>query len=167
MKKSRTAKTQPIKLDLSSERTLESIKKHLKFPWPYKDGTVEEVSAMHFLEYVPGKDRGKLMDEIYRVLTPGGRAVFLACYWSSLRAIQDYLYEWPPLSESSFLYFNKAWRQVNVLDGRDIACDFDFSYGYNLDPEAANRNDETRAAWIKRNTNVALDVQVVLTKRKE
>jgi hypothetical protein len=131
--------------------------------WPYDDGSVKEIKCEHKLEYVPGKVRTRVMEEAWRVLEVDGKMTVVVCYWTSPRAIQDPLLEWPPMAEQSFLYFNKGWREQNKLPA--IKCDFDFGYGYVYDPETASRNDESRSFWTKHYTNTVLDLQVVLTKR--
>lgn len=134
-----------------------------KFPWPYGDGAVEEVNCIHKLEYIPARLRIPFMEELWRILTVGGKVNIVACYWSSPRAIQDPSAEWPPFCEQSFLYFNKGWREQNQLPA--IRCDFDFTYGYQIDPETAGRSTESQAFWIKHYTNTVTDLQLVLVKR--
>jgi ubiquinone/menaquinone biosynthesis C-methylase UbiE len=148
----------PIKLDLNL-----SVAELLRFPWPYQDASVEELTCAHKLEYVPGGKRVRFMEEAYRVLILGGKMNLIGCYWSSPRSIQDPDLQWPPLCEQSFLYFNKGWRAQNKLP--EIGCDFDFTYGYQVDPETAGRNTESQAFWIKHYNNTVNDVQIVLTKR--
>lgn len=104
------------------------------------------------------------MDEAYRVLSKDGKAQFAVAYWNSARGIQDYRFEWPPLSEQSFLYFNKAWREQNKLD-LGIKCDFDFTYGYTWEATTAARNDETRAFNTKHYSNCVDALHLMLTKR--
>ncbi len=133
------------------------------FPWPYADGTVKEIHCFHKLEYVPAKLRIPVMEEMWRVLEVGGKATIVVCYWTSPRAIQDPAAEWPPFSEQSFLYFNKGWREANQL--AVIGCDFDFTYGYQVDGETAARNQEAQGFWIKHYLNTANDLQLALTKR--
>src|SRR5436190_24204554 len=67
--------------------------------WKVKSGSIDELTCVGVFEYVPGKLRGKFMDEVYRVLAPEGKATFTVPYWNSNRAVQDYRYEWPPLCE--------------------------------------------------------------------
>jgi hypothetical protein len=43
------------------------------FPWPWSDGSAEEVIMLDFLEHFPYRDTGKILGEAWRVLTPGGR----------------------------------------------------------------------------------------------
>ena len=136
-----------------------------KYPWPIKSGSVSEMTCANVFEFVPGRDRGKFMDEVYRVLSVGGKALFSVRYWNTSSAIQDYQYEWPPLVEASFLYFNKGWRDAQGLK-RDLVCDFDFTYGYSVEPDTAGKADEVRSHNIKHYTNVVQVLQIALVKRE-
>jgi predicted SAM-dependent methyltransferase len=75
----------------------------VKFPWPWKDATVQEVFCSHFLEHVPGPTRIPWFDELWRILVPSGKATIITPYWASMRAIQEPTHQWPPISESSYL----------------------------------------------------------------
>jgi len=136
----------------------------MKFPWPLKDESVEEAHSAYLLQRVPGKLRGPFMDELFRVLSVGGKATFIVPYWISARSIQDPMAEWPPLVEQSFLYFNKKFREDNKLD-YGMKSDFDFVYGYNLDADTVAKSDDVRPFWVKHYVNSINDLQVVLTKR--
>jgi hypothetical protein len=135
-----------------------------KFPWPLKDESVSEFAVPMVLNYTPAAQRGKFMDEMYRVLVPEGKATVIVPYYTSMRSIQDYASQWPPFCEVSFMYFNRAWRKLNHPE-RDLKCNFDFTYGYQADPETAAKNDETRAFWIKHYANSVMDLTVVLVKK--
>jgi hypothetical protein len=141
----------------------------LKFPWPFEDASVEEASCAHFFEHVPGKLRPKFMDELYRILVPEGKATIVCPYHSSVRAIQDYTHEWPPIAAETFLYFNKGWREQNKLTHGfyDMKCDFDFSYGYVINGSWAVRQDEARQFGINYYNNTVDDISVTLVKRKQ
>lgn len=134
------------------------------FPWPLKSATVEEVYSAHLFSHLTGADRLRFMDELYRVLVPGGKATVVVPYWNSSRAIQDPLTQWPPLCEQSFLYFNKSFRNANSVT-LPVSCDFDFSYGYSLDADTAVRTDDTRPFWIKHYSNAVLDLYITLQKK--
>lgn len=137
----------------------------LKFPWPLKDASVTEIASVGYFCFIPGKLRDKFMDEMYRILVPAGKATIVVPYWSSMRAVQDYLYEWPPWCEASFLFFNKQWREANRIGYRKVKCNFELtSYGYTADAETSNRNDEARQFWVKHYTNAASDLNITLTK---
>lgn len=145
-----------------------------KFPWPFKDASVSEVYASHFFEHVPGRLRGKWMNELWRVLVPGrsengqpveGFARIIVPYYASMRAAQDYTHEWPPICDASFLYFNKGWREANKLSHYDATCDFDYSWGYAIGNQWATRPDESRAFAIPHYLNVVDDLHVTLVKK--
>jgi hypothetical protein len=142
----------------------------LKFPWPLKLESVKTIDCIHKMEYIPAARRIQFMEECWRVLIgadrpeDSGKMTVVVCYYSSTRAIQDPMIEWPPYCEQSFLYFNKGWRAVNQLT--EIKCDFDFGYGLNCDPETAGRGADAQPFWVKHYLNTGLDLQVVLTKRR-
>jgi methyltransferase family protein len=144
---------------------LADIKQPQVFPWKTKTGSIDELTCAGVFEYVPGKERGKFMDEVYRVLAPEGKATFTVPHWQSTRAFQDFRYAWPPLCEQSFLYFNKAWREANKLD-LGLKCDFDFTYGYAWEATTAARSDEARAFNTKHYVNCVDAIQLVLTKAR-
>lgn len=133
-----------------------------QFPWDFKDESVDEIYCQHYVEHT--SDLIKFIDEIYRILKTGKQAIIVAPYYSSMRAWQDPTHK-RAISEATFLYFNKEWRRQTQLEHYGIKSDFDFSYGYQLDPSWANRSEEARAFAIKHYINVVTDIQVALTKR--
>lgn len=135
-----------------------------KTPWPFKDGSVGEVYSQQFLEHLDGPERMKFMNELYRVMAVGAKAEIICPYWSSVRAIQDPTHKWPPVAEASFAYFNENWRRLNGLTHMPIECNFDFPYGYNLQPEFAARTEELRIFAAQHYVNSVNDVIVILTK---
>ena len=138
-----------------------------EFPWPIADGSVASIHCSHFFEHIPAYTRPKFMEECYRILEDKGQMVIMTPHYNNLRAVQDFTHEWPPICESSFLYFNKGWREQNKLTHGhyDIKCDFDFGYGFVLDPDVAVRNQEYQQVAIKHYSNAALDLHVTLTKK--
>lgn len=137
----------------------------LKFPWPIENESVETSWCSHFFEHVPGELRFAFMDEVYRILIPDGQITLITPYYSSMRAIQDPTHRWPPVSETSYLYFNKNWRVQNKLDHYPVKCDFDFAYYYHMNPNWAGRSEETRQFAILQYVNTVSDLQVTLTKK--
>lgn len=139
----------------------------LSFPWPFEDESVDEIHASHFFEHIPQADRPKFMDEIYRILIPGGKAAIITPYYKSPRATQDFTHQWPPISEETYLYFNKNWRVTNKLTHGyySMLCDFDFTYGYSVDPIWSLKNDELKNFAMKHYWNVIADLWVTLIKR--
>jgi hypothetical protein len=133
--------------------------------WPYADNSVKEIKCVHKLEFIPGKQRVAFMEEAWRVLEVGGTMTVVVCYYSSTRAIQDPMLQWPPMCEQSFLYFNKGWREANQLP--PIKCDFEFpsTYGYSGGTEISTKNQETQTYWVAHYLNSVADLHMTLTKR--
>lgn len=154
-------------VDLVKTDATDYVHDLFRFPWPFGDGEVAELHCSHFFEHVPALLRPKFMDECYRVLVPGGQMQVIVPYYSSMRAIQDFTHEWPPIAESSFLYFNKGWRDQNKLVHGHYAmkCDFDFVYGYALDADLQVRNVEFQRHAVKSDINAVADLIVTLTRR--
>jgi hypothetical protein len=142
------------------------------YPWPIPDNCVDELTCSHFIEHV--SNLPSFMDEIYRIMKSpyvskegekvNSKVTIICPYYSSMRAMQD-PFHIRPISEASMLYYNKDWRDVNKLDHYGIKCNFDFSYGYQLVPEWANRSQEARDFAIKHYLNVITDIYFTLTKK--
>ena len=135
------------------------------FPWPFDDGSVDEVFCSHFLEHLTGDQRIPFMDELWRIMKDSAKATIITPFYSSSRAVQDPTHRWPPLCEASYLYFNKKWREDNKLTHYLGTCDFDFTCGYGLDGEVSLRAEDYQRYAVKHYINSVLDLQVVLTKR--
>ena len=171
-------------VDIAKTETADFVQDLMIFPWSqFPDNSVDEIEISHFVEHIPHGDGYhdpffQFFDEIYRILKPAefdannpnipttGIVHITSPYYSSVRAI------WDPthlrsISEQSFLYLNKQWRKDNLLDHYPVSCDFDFSYGYVLDPEWQNRSQEAQGFAIKHYLNVVNDIQVQLVKRPQ
>ena len=133
------------------------------FPWTFaEDNSVDELFCSHYVEHTP--DLIAFMDECWRILKPGGKMTVIAPYYNSIRCWQDPTHT-RAISEATFLYFNSEWRKVNKLDHYFIKSDFDFSYGFSLTPEWANRSADAQIFAIRHYTNVVNDIVVNLVKR--
>lgn len=153
-----------IGVDYVKAKGVDIVADLTKFPWKFaKDNSADELFVSHYVEHTP--DLIKFMDECYRILKPGGTMTVLAPYYSSMRCWQDPTHV-RAISEATFLYFNKQWRTDNKLDHYKIKSDFDFTYGYNMAPEWASRNEEAKMFAIRHYINVVNDIQVVLTKKE-
>jgi len=138
----------------------------MKLPWDISSESVEEANSSYLLNRISGEKRMEWMAELWRVLVPEGKCTVIVPYWGSPRSVQDPYSAWPPMSEQSFLYFNKAFRDTNKIELNGSGySDFDFVYGYTLDPETAGKSDDARPFWIKHYINSVSDLQVTLTKR--
>jgi len=116
------------------------------------------------------------MNEVYRILkdevieedgrTHGGTCKIIAPYYSSIRCWQDPTHR-RAISDVTFMYFNKGWRDANKLDHYGIEADFDFVYGWDIQNEYASKHDEARNFGILHYINVINDIHVTLTKIKK
>ncbi len=143
----------------------------LRFPWPWKDASVEEAYSSHFVEHIPlgetpdGTDLLiAFMNELHRVLIPGGKATIIAPWYASVRAWQDPTHR-RPISDVTFCYFNKDWRAANKLDHYPITADFDFAPSYVVTLAIGQRSEDARAFAMRHYLNAVDDIQAVLTKR--
>lgn len=140
-----------------------------RIPWKLADESVEEALCAFRLNRIPGEKRMAWMSELWRVLVPNGKATVIVPYWSSPRAIQDPESKWPPLCDQSFSYFNKSFRDANKEDSRLLPlgayCDFDFTGGYQFDPDTTTKEATVQAFWIKHYLNAVSDLHITLTKR--
>lgn len=128
------------------------------------DDSVDEVYCSHFFEHLDGIERIGFMNELYRVLKPHHQAVIIVPYGLSIRAVQDPTHKWPPVVETSFLYFFEKWRVANGLSHYPIHCNFWFSFDYFYPETWKLRNEESRNFALKHYNNVVEDLHVYLTK---
>lgn len=138
----------------------------LTFPWPFADQSVDEVRSSHFLEHVPGPVRLRFFDELWRVMKPGAKALFITPSADSNRAIQDPTHAWPPVCAESYLYVSRDWRALNKLTHGfyDVRCNFSAVIGVAFDGEMAVRPDEYRTFALKHYRNASVDLHVTLTR---
>ncbi len=119
-----------------------------KAPWPWADQSVSEAHASHFIEHLNAVERTMFVNELYRVLIPGGTCQVIIPHWASCRAYGDPTHQWPPVSEFWFYYLNRDWRTVNAphTDARvwehGFSCHFSATWGYNMREDLTIRNQE-------------------------
>lgn len=133
-----------------------------KTPWPFKSSSVDEVYCSHFIEHT--KDLLVFFDELWRILKPEAKALIIAPYYASVRCWQDPTHL-RAISETTFLYANKGWRDQNGLNHYPVKADFDFTYGYAFKQEWASRAEDARNFALKHYINVVDDIHVTMTKR--
>lgn len=125
-----------------------------KFPWPWKDNSVDELHSSHFVEHIPDREIeerdldlsrcadagipesvikkdfvGKDMmfaffDESFRILKPQSKMNVIVPCLRSNRAFQDPTHR-RFIPAETFLYFNREWRKANKLDHYRAICNFD------------------------------------------
>ena len=137
----------------------------LSFPWPIESDSVEEVHCSNFFEHIPAMQRKPFMEELHRVLKKGKGAQIIVPMGD--RMCQDFTHQWPPVVPGSFLYFNQDWLKQNKLMHGDYVttADFDYSYGYALNPTVAARNADYQQYAIQHYNNAATDLYVTVVKK--
>jgi hypothetical protein len=135
-------------------------------PWPWEDNSVEEAHSSHFVEHLEPAERIHFVNELHRVLRPGGQARIITPHWCSERAYGDLTHKWPPVSEFWFYYLNKGWREANAPHNDGYTCDFDFGGGHTEHPRLAGRSQEHKQFALENYKGAAMDLVVTLTKRE-
>ena len=158
--------TKVVGVDIVKCEGVDIVHDLTKFPYPFKDESVDAIYTCHFQEHLDGEERIKFFNECYRILKPGGKTRHIHPYYKSVRAVQDPTHKWPPISENSYFYWDKNWRELNKLNHYPINCDFEFNIYYIWqDPTVANKNEETRFFMIDKYWNVVADMIVDMVKK--
>jgi SAM-dependent methyltransferase len=133
--------------------------------WPWLDESVDEVHCSHFLEHLVSEDRIFFVNELYRVLKPGGTCALIVPHWASGRAYGDLTHKWPPVSEMWFYYLDKGWRAINAPHNDFYVCDFVVTWGYAAHANVATRNQEFQSFAFTFYKEAAQDIHATLTKK--
>ena len=127
-------------------------------PWPWGDCSVSEAHASHFVEHLTAVERIHFVNELHRVLVPGGKCTLIVPHWGSCRAYGDPTHQWPPFSEFAFYYLKREWRMANAphTDASNwplgFTADLDAVWGYGIHPHWQLRNQEAQqfaTSWYK------------------
>ncbi len=139
-----------------------------KFPYLWKNDSVTEIHASHFVEHIPRELRWPFFVECYRILKPDGVMRIVVPSWKSERSLGDMTHEFPPVVAMAFFYLNKAWREANNLNygPYDLKCNFEHQAGPTaMSPAFANRNHETQVFACTHYLESFGDMWAVLTKK--
>jgi hypothetical protein len=137
----------------------------LRKPWPFGDGEVEEAHCSHFIEHLNAAERIHFVNELYRVLVPGGKCTVVAPHWSSCRAYGDLTHQWPPISEFWFYYLDKGWREQNAPHNDAYKCDFAVTWGYSVHPLIQAKAAEAQQFSLQFYKEAAQDIIATFVKR--
>jgi len=109
-----------IGIDLQSLPGVDIVHDLFQFPWPLPDACVFRAMASHFLEHIPkvqiyfDSADGLMhtwnpfitfMDEVWRIMKPGGEFMIAAPHGHSLGFLQDPTHA-APLCEVTWVYFD-------------------------------------------------------------
>jgi len=151
----------------------------LDLPWPFEDGSVDELHCSHVMEHFVGEDQMKIMDEAFRVLkfseadasSTIGTLTVIVPSWNSVRMWQDPTHK-SPFPDARAHYFNKEWRTLNKLDHYPIKSDFDFTAFYQMIdpgngiPGFITRSREAQLFAMHYYNNVIADTTIVFRKAR-
>lgn len=157
-----------------------------KFPLPWADNSVDEIHCSHFLEHLPMREveerdltqkhlaseyEGKdflfaFMDEVYRILKPGGVMTVVVPNARSDRAFQDPTHR-RFFVEFTFGYFWEEARKANGLDHYRVNCNFSSNVVPIIPSELAVLSPEAQQRRFRENWNTVLDWSVTLVSLKE
>lgn len=135
-----------------------------KKKWPWKDNSVDEVNASHFVEHLTATERIHFFNELYRVLKKGSGAMIITPHWSSGRAYGDLTHQWPPIVEFFWYYLAKDWRDANAPHC-PLTCDFSVTWGYSISPEFQVKNQEQQTFAVNHYREVAQDMIATVVKK--
>ena len=160
-----------VGIDITKEGTQADIEANLlSFPWLFaKDNSVEEIFCSHFIEHIPHGNGFQdpffdFFNEVWRILKLQGKASFITPYYTSMRAFQDPTHQ-RFITEATFAYLSKQWREENGLLHYPIHTDFkvikcDYVYHEN----SKNIELQDQQFGLKHFWNVGADMRVILQK---
>lgn len=76
-----------VNLDVSADVGADVVHDLNRFPWPFEDGTFDEIYAYDVLEHVV--DLPPVLEEIHRIAKPGGVLCVTVPHFSSANAFTD------------------------------------------------------------------------------
>jgi hypothetical protein len=155
-----------VKLDLMASKLTQGGMEFIK--WPWKDNSVDELFASHFVEHIPSCLRWPFFEECYRILKPEGTMRIFVPNWKSERAYGDMTHQWPPVTAMFFLYLNKGWREANKLTygPYDVQANFDHQAGpTGLNGDFGQKAHEVQVFAATHYCESYPDMWVTLTKR--
>ena len=88
-------------IDIAPGDKVDAVVDLEQFPWPIESDSAEDIVCSHYVEHTT--DLIKFMDEVYRILKPGGKIKIIAPYYTSIRCWQDPTHK-RAISDATFLY---------------------------------------------------------------
>jgi hypothetical protein len=140
-------------------------------PWPFKDRSVREVVANHFIEHIPhyrpeweGVDGfWVFFNELYRVCAKNAKVTLTCPYAKADRGF------WDPshtryIHEMNFYYLNPEWLEMQGLQHYPISCHFEVITidGQGVPDDIMNRNAEMQQQARSYYWNAVTDLTIQL-----
>jgi predicted SAM-dependent methyltransferase len=104
------------------------------------------------------------MEEVYRILKVGGKIHIVCPHYNTGVAWQDPTHR-RAITEQTFHYFNKGWRERSNLSHYGIACNFDAHFrGYELYPDVEKKSVDEKLFSSRHLSNFIANVKFDLIK---
>lgn len=131
--------------------------------WPFDPDSVNEIWCSHFVEHLPNLI--VFMDNVHRILKPGGIVRIVAPYYTSMRAFQDPTHV-RFITDASFCYFDAEWRKREGLSHYPIASDFEqLEVKHWINPAWEHMKGDDLKLSIRSCWNVIEDIEFTLRRR--
>jgi hypothetical protein len=88
-----------------------------KFPYPIPSNSCHVVLLSHLWEHIEPKNRIDLVNEIWRIMKPGGQLQLSSPYYASFGATQDPTHYTCP-NEATFTYFDPKYPMYSIYEPR-------------------------------------------------
>ncbi len=137
------------------------------FPWPVDDSVVDTIFGAFYFHRLTLPERHAFMEECYRILKPQAKVILVTPYYTSIRAYSDPLAQWPPVTEASYEFYRKAWREgENMTYDLPLTCDFHAGVGHSPQGDyVIGRNDAFVQHAVSHEWNVMADLHATLVKQ--
>ena len=156
-----------VGIDISKNVGADIVHDLKKYPWPFKDNSVDEAICSHFIEHLDGMERIPFFNECYRIMKDGATMKVITPAPFTHRYMQDFSHKFPMVVQESYNYLSQAWlKAANIHHYAEwIKCNFEWSGFFQPNNEAmAGRNDEYQHFASKYYINSLLDLVVTLKK---
>ena len=116
-----------------------------RFPWPFRDNTIDEVLAIHLVEHLP--DTIRVMEEMYRMTRPGAIVTIEVPHYKHSNAYKDPTHV-RFFTEESFDYFGGNERSY-YTHARFRVAKVEKVYEYHVD-RYVRRTFPRILPWVER-----------------
>lgn len=154
-----------IGIDINKKTQADIICDLNKYPWEFaKENSVDNIFCANFIEHLEGYQFYKFFEECFRILKNNGKIYIISPYYTSIRASQDATHR-IHISEHTFLYLSKNWRDLNDLQYYNINCNFEVEkVDFSITEDFAGKSQDSVMYAMKHFFNVANDIFVTLKK---
>jgi len=104
------------------------------------------------------------MEEVYRILVPGGKLKVITPYYQGERAWSDPTHR-RAITEKTFMYFNREWRKKSKLDHYPVKCNFDIELkAYDIYTDLNFKSEEAKKVAMRSHNNTIANMVTELIK---